>query len=119
VGQGAIRLDFHDFVKPSDTLSLTLDTGNLAIQKIDVKSYLDSQDDAITLNTSFAINGGVSCTANSVLNAPAKNIQVVIKTPTMKDNRGKPNTANSRRDVATPDVNHLVNPATSYASPCQ
>jgi hypothetical protein len=80
LGQGAIRLDFHDFVKPGDSLSITLDASNLAIQKIDVKSYLDSQDDAVTLSVTFAsLNDGVSYPANSVLTAPAKNIQVVVE----------------------------------------
>lgn len=79
-GQGAIRLDFHDFVKPADSLIINLNTSTLAIQKIDVKSYLDSQDDVVTLGITFAaLDDGVSYPANSVLNAPAKNIQVVVQ----------------------------------------
>ncbi len=67
-------------MKPSDSLSLNLDQANLAIQKIEVKSYLDSQSDQIALNTNFAtLNDGVNYAANSVLSAPAKNIQVVIQ----------------------------------------
>ena len=77
----AVRLEFRDFVKPSDSLSFNLDGANLAIQKIEVKSYLDSpKDDPITLNTNFAsLSDGVNYAANSVLSAPAKNIQVVIQ----------------------------------------
>jgi hypothetical protein len=46
-----------------------------------VKSYLDSpKDDPITLNANFAsLSDGVSYLANSVLSAPAKNIQVVVQ----------------------------------------
>ncbi len=81
VGQGAVRLEFRDFMKPSDSLSFNLDGANLAIQKIEVKSYLDSpKDDPITLNANFAsLSDGVNYAANSVLSAPAKNIQVVVQ----------------------------------------
>ena len=81
MGQGVVRLEFRDFVKPSDSLSFNLDGANLAIQKLEVKSYLDSpKDDPITLTTTFAsLSDGVNYAANSLLSAPAKNIQVVIQ----------------------------------------
>ena len=81
MGQGAVRLEFRDFVKPSDSLSFNLDGASLAIQKLEVKSYLDSpKDDPITLTTTFAsLSDGVNYAANSVLSAPAKNIQVAIQ----------------------------------------
>ncbi len=80
IGEGAVKLAFRDFVKPADNLSIAVDAAHLGIQKIDVNSYLDSEDDAITLNVTFAaLSDGVSYPANSVLSAPAKNIQVVIQ----------------------------------------
>ncbi len=80
MGQGAVRLDFHDFVKPGDSMSLSIDTANMDLKQISVKSYLDSQEDAITLDVNFAVlNDGVSYPAKNTLNAPAKKIQVVIE----------------------------------------
>jgi hypothetical protein len=79
-GQGSLRMDFRDFVKPGDTLSITLNTGDLSIQKIDVNSYLDSPSDVVTLAVTFAtLNDGTSYAANSVLNAPSRKIQVVVQ----------------------------------------
>jgi hypothetical protein len=76
----AVRLDFRDFVKPGDTFGINLDPGNLAIQKIDVNSYIDSPNDVVTLEVSFAaLNDGVNYAANSVLTAPARNIQILIQ----------------------------------------
>ena len=80
MGQGAVRLDFHDFVKPGDSMSLSIDTANMDLKQISVKSYLDSQEDAIMLDVNFAmLNDGVSYPAKNTLNAPAKKIQVVIE----------------------------------------
>jgi hypothetical protein len=80
VGQGSVRLDFHDFVKPGDSMSLTLDTGKYAIQDVSVKSYLDSQKDTVSLDVGYALlPDGVSYSARTLLNAPAKNIQVTVQ----------------------------------------
>jgi hypothetical protein len=79
-GQGSVRLDFHDFVKPGDSMSLTLDTARYAIQDVSVKSYLDSQKDAVSLDVRYALlPDGVSYSARTLLNAPAKNIQVTVQ----------------------------------------
>jgi len=80
MGQSAVRLDFRDFVKPGDSMALTINKDRYAIQNINVKSYLDSKDDAITLDVNFAaLNDGVSYMGQAVLNAPAKKIQVTIQ----------------------------------------
>jgi len=75
MGQNAVRLDFHDFVKPGDSMAFTIDKQRYAIQNINVKSYLDSKEDAVTLDVGFAtLSDGVSYVAQSVVNAPAKKI---------------------------------------------
>ncbi len=79
-GAGAARLDFRNYLKPGDSLTLNLDTASNAIQNMNVKSYLDSQQDPVTMNVTFArLDTGISHPANIVLDAPAKNIQLVVQ----------------------------------------
>jgi len=79
-GSDAMRLDFRDFVKPADSLSINLNLGNSSIQTVKVATYLESPKDSITLDASFtALNDGVNYVANAVLVAPAKKIQVVVQ----------------------------------------
>jgi hypothetical protein len=80
MGAGAARLDFHDFVKAGDNMTLNIDLGSYALQAVNVASYLDSQEDAITLQVNFAsLKDGVSYPAQTVLDAPEKKIQVVVQ----------------------------------------
>ena len=79
-GPGAAKLEFRDYLKAGDNLSINLDTASNSIQAMDVKSYLQSQQDPISLNVTFSrLNTGVSYPANIVLDAPAKHIQVVVQ----------------------------------------
>lgn len=79
-GTGSIQLAFSDFVKPGDALTFNLDAANNAIQKLNVKSYLDSKKDSVGLDVTFAMgNGGMNYPANIILVAPAKQIQVMVQ----------------------------------------
>ena len=78
-GPDGARLDFRDFVKPADSLSINLNLGNNSIQAVKVGTYLESAKDSITLDARFAaLNDGVNV-ANAVLVAAEKKIQVVIQ----------------------------------------
>jgi hypothetical protein len=75
-----MRLDLRNYVKSGDTLSLGLDTARYALQTVSVKSYLDSQEDAVTLDVTFArLRDGLSYPGNVVLNVPGQKIQVVVQ----------------------------------------
>ena len=77
-GATGVDVQISNYLKPGDALTLTLQSG--AVQKLHVGTYLDSQQDAITLDTTFAtLSDGTSYPAQSVLVAPAKNIQVVVQ----------------------------------------
>ncbi len=79
-GPDSTRVDLRNFVKSGDTLSLSLDTARNVIQTISVKSYLESQSDAVTLDVTFAqLRGGLSYPGSIVLNVPKEQIQVVIQ----------------------------------------
>ena len=79
-GPDSIRLDLRNYVKSGDTLSLGLDTARYALQTVSVKSYLESKEDAVTLDVTFArLRDGLSYPGNVVLNVPGQNIQVVVQ----------------------------------------
>ena len=79
-GPNSMRLDLRHYVKSGDTFSLGLDTAGLAMQTVSVKSYLESEKDAVTLDVTFArLRDGLSYPGNVVLNVPGENIQVVVQ----------------------------------------
>jgi hypothetical protein len=79
-GPDSIRLDLRNYVKSGDTLSLGLDTARYALQTVSVKSYLESEKDAVTLEVTFSrLRDGLSYPGNVVLNVPGQKIQVVVQ----------------------------------------
>ena len=76
-GGGGLDLEFKNYVKPGDLLSLTFDPAAKALSNINVNTYMDSPSDAVTLQVNFqTLPSGVHCVSQTILNAPAKNIQV-------------------------------------------
>jgi hypothetical protein len=74
-----VRLDFRDYEKPGDTLSMEMDFANSRIAGIAVKSYIDDLSDVVTLNGRFqTLPDGVSYPARVVLDAPEKGMTVVV-----------------------------------------
>ncbi len=79
-GPGAARLELRNYLKPGDSVTFNMDTATNSMQAMKGKSYLQTQQDPVTLNVTFArLSTGVSHPANTVLDAPAKNIQVVVQ----------------------------------------
>jgi hypothetical protein len=75
-GPDSYRLDLRNYVKSGDTLSLSLDTARNVLQTVSVKSYLEAQADAVTLDVTFAqLRGGLSYPGSIVLNVPKEQIQ--------------------------------------------
>lgn len=80
IGPNAVRLNFSNYLKNGDSFSLTLDTGSNSIQTVNVKSYLESPKDGIGLDVTFAkLADGISYPANTMLSAPAKQLQVKLQ----------------------------------------
>lgn len=78
-GPGRIELAFRDYLKPGDSLTFSFDQATKAIAKIAVKSYLDDPQDAVTLDVMFQnLPDGTNYTANTILNAAAKEVQVKV-----------------------------------------
>jgi hypothetical protein len=76
---GGARIEFKDYVKPKDLLAIEVDPSGTRFSTISVASYMDSPDDAVTLNVVFAaLEDGTSYTSKTTLDAKAKNITVVV-----------------------------------------
>ena len=73
-----VLLVFKNYVKPNDVFTIGLDQTSKAIQSLSVDSYLDKDSDKVTLAVTFAkLPDGTNHTAQTVLDAKAKNIKVV------------------------------------------
>ena len=78
-GPGLVSLQFHNYVKPGDSLVLSLNAGPKQLNKVAVNSYLDSPQDAVTLDVNFyQLPDGTNYTSSTLLNAPAKDVQVRV-----------------------------------------
>ena len=79
-GQGRARVALADFVKPSDALSIDLDLANNRILAIAVKTYVEKPEENVGLTVTFGeLAGGIVYQAETVLDAPEKNVKVVIQ----------------------------------------
>jgi hypothetical protein len=84
-----VRLNFPDYLKPGDTLGVELDLTNNRLQRMTVKSYLDSPADAVSLEAQFdTLSDGATYTGTVTMDAPAKNIRINV------DNSGYRKTGN-------------------------
>jgi len=67
-------------VQPSDLLALDVNTNAALLSAINVATYLDKKEDAVTLAVQFGtLTDGTSYTAQTTLEAKAKNIRVVVQ----------------------------------------
>jgi hypothetical protein len=79
-GAGLVRLEFSDYLKPGDRLSVDVDAAANQLRGLTVASYLDQADDAVALAVQLGtLSDGTSYTAQTTLDAAAKNIRVVIQ----------------------------------------
>jgi hypothetical protein len=77
---GRAQVVFADFVKPSDALSVDLDLANNRILAIAVKTYVEKPDENVGLTVTFGqLEGGISYQQETVLDAPEKNVKVIIQ----------------------------------------
>ena len=78
-GPGRASLKFPSYAKANDALTLTFDSKVKALQQIDVQTWLDKPDNAVTLKVTMnALPDGVSHPAAVVLGMPKSQIEVRI-----------------------------------------
>ena len=77
---GLVRLEFPDYLKPGDRLSIDVDAAANQLRGLTVASYLDKADDAVALAVQLGtLTDGTGYTAQTTLDAAAKKIRVVIQ----------------------------------------
>jgi hypothetical protein len=78
--QGTIRVEVANYLQAGDKLALKVDAAANRLQGVTVATYLDKPDDAVNLNVAMnTLQDGTVYTAQTTLDASAKNIQVVIQ----------------------------------------
>ena len=78
-GPGRVSLKFPGYAKANDALMLTFDTTVKAMQQIDVQTWLDKPDNAVTLKVTMnALPDGVSYPGSAVLGIPKSKVEVRI-----------------------------------------
>lgn len=79
-GTGALQIQFKNFVKSGDMLSVTVDTAAKLLRQLRVDTYLDDEDkDKVTLQVNFVtLPDGTSYAATKILDVAAKKIAVNI-----------------------------------------
>lgn len=76
-GSGIVQLVFKNYAQPGDQMTLAFNTAAKKVQQLNVNTYLGDAKDAVTLAVQFAsLPDGTNYAQQTVLNAPAKKIQV-------------------------------------------
>ena len=79
-GAGAVAIQFPDYEKAGDSLTLTFDSGVKALRRVAVDTWLDEPTNKVTLEVDFqSLPDGTNYAATTALKIPAKNIEVQIE----------------------------------------
>jgi hypothetical protein len=74
------RLNFRDYHKPGDTLSVEIDTAKNRLLGLKVSSYLENAEDTVTLAVKFAqLADGTSYAKTTTLDATKKKVKVQME----------------------------------------
>jgi len=77
---GKVRVEFRNYVQPNDQMAIDVDAKAALLSGLSVATYLEKPEDTVTLNVRFAaLSDGTSYTAQTALEAKAKNIRVVVE----------------------------------------
>jgi hypothetical protein len=77
MGTGAAQLVFKNYAQPGDQMTIVFDPAAKKVRTLNVSTYLGDPNNAITLAVKFAsLPDGTNYPAQTVLNAPSKEIQV-------------------------------------------
>jgi hypothetical protein len=77
---GRVRAEFRDFVQPADLMAIEADAKALLLAGLNVATYLDKPEDAVTLDVRYStLADGTAYVARTTFEAKAKNIRVVVE----------------------------------------
>lgn len=76
----AVQLQFKDYYKPGDAMTLQFDPATKKLRKLSVDSFLDEEKDKVTLDVGFqSLPDGTNYVADTLLRADAKQIEVKVQ----------------------------------------
>ena len=76
-GGGAVSLVIKNYVKPGDSVTLTIDPQSKQLQSVRVASYLNDPKDAVTISAEFAqLPDGTNHVASMLINGESKQLTV-------------------------------------------
>ncbi|HUI83415.1 MAG TPA: hypothetical protein VL240_04280 [Candidatus Binatia bacterium] len=77
-GQGStINLVIRNYVKPNDSVTMTIDGQTKSLVRLNVSSYLNDPKDAVTISAKFArLADGTNHVANTTINGVSKQLTV-------------------------------------------
>ncbi len=79
-GENTTTLVIKNYIKPNDSVTLTFNKQNKAIQSIRVASYLDDPKDAVTIAAQFAkLPNGINHVTGTQINGASKQLTVVTQ----------------------------------------
>ena len=79
-GPGTVALRFPDYNKSGDSLTLLLDSEVKALRQVSVETWLDKEEQKVTLEVSFqSLPDGTNYAAATVLQIPKDKIEVRIE----------------------------------------
>jgi hypothetical protein len=74
---GEIKLVIHNYVKPNDTVTMTFNSADKAIQSLQIASYLNDPKDAVNITAQFArLPDGTNHVSNMLVNGVSKELTV-------------------------------------------
>ena len=77
---GKVQVEFRNYVQPNDLLAIDVDAKAALLSALNVATYLEKPEDTVTLDVLFGtLTDGTSYTAQTTLDAKAKNIRVVVE----------------------------------------
>jgi hypothetical protein len=77
---GEIKLVIHNYVKPNDTVTMTFNSADKAVQSLQIASYLDDPKDAVNITAQFArLPDGTNHVSNMLVNGVSKELTVNIQ----------------------------------------
>ena len=79
-GEGRVRLEITQYLQPGDRLAVDVDAAAGRLLALNVDTYLEKKDDAVTLAVQMAtLPDGALYAAQTTFEAKAKNIRVVVQ----------------------------------------
>ena len=76
-GGGGVKLVIKNYVKQGDSVTFAIDPQSKQLQSLDVNSYLNDPNDAVTINAQFAqLPNGPNHVASTLINGVSKQLTV-------------------------------------------